>query len=81
MSLVSGPLSAEIEPGKVYAKLPVKEVTIFKDGQSCVSSNTILDTAGLSTPIIDGKLSLCASITGGIVLEDCAVPESAMFTT
>jgi glutaryl-CoA dehydrogenase len=33
---------------------------------------------GFSTPKIDGKLSLRASITGEIVLEDCAVPEDAL---
>ncbi len=32
-------------------------------------------TKGFSTPKIDGKLSLRASITGEIVLEDCVVPE------
>ena len=35
-------------------------------------------TKGLSTPKIEGKLSLRASITGQIVLEDVAVPESAL---
>ena len=30
---------------------------------------------GFSTPKIEGKLSLRASITGEIVLEDCVVPE------
>jgi len=33
------------------------------------------DTKGFSTPKIEGKLSLRASITGEIVLEDCVVPE------
>lgn len=33
---------------------------------------------GLSTPKIDGKLSLRASITGGIVLQDVEVPDSAL---
>ena len=32
-------------------------------------------TKGFSTPKIEGKLSLRASITGMIVLEDCVVPE------
>ena len=32
-------------------------------------------TAGFSTPKIEGKLSLRASITGSIALEDCVVPE------
>jgi glutaryl-CoA dehydrogenase len=32
-------------------------------------------TNGFSTPKIEGKLSLRASITGEIVLEDCVVPE------
>ncbi len=34
---------------------------------------------GFSTPSIDGKFSLRASPTGGIVLEDCFVPEANMF--
>ena len=33
------------------------------------------DFAGFSTPKIEGKMSLRASITGQIVLEDCFVPE------
>jgi glutaryl-CoA dehydrogenase len=33
---------------------------------------------GFSTPKIEGKLSLRASITGEIVLEDCVVPEDAL---
>lgn len=33
---------------------------------------------GLSTPKIEGKLSLRASITGGIVLQDVEVPDSAL---
>ncbi len=37
------------------------------------------DTEGFSTPKIDGKLSLRASITGEIVLEDVVVPEGNMF--
>jgi glutaryl-CoA dehydrogenase len=32
-------------------------------------------TKGFSTPKIEGKLSLRASITGEIVLEDCLIPE------
>jgi len=36
-------------------------------------------TKGFSTPKIEGKLSLRASITGMIVLEDCVVPEDNMF--
>jgi glutaryl-CoA dehydrogenase len=32
-------------------------------------------TPGFSTPKIEGKLSLRASITGEIVLEDCVIPE------
>lgn len=34
--------------------------------------------AGLSTPKIDGKLSLRASVTGGIVLQNVEVPDSAL---
>lgn len=33
---------------------------------------------GLSTPKIEGKLSLRASVTGGIVLQDVEVPDSAL---
>ncbi len=36
-------------------------------------------TEGLSTPRIEGKLSLRTSVTGGIVLEDVLVPEGSMF--
>ncbi|MBI3703804.1 MAG: acyl-CoA dehydrogenase [Rhizobiales bacterium] len=32
-------------------------------------------TKGFSTPKIEGKLSLRTSLTGGIVLQDCVVPE------
>jgi glutaryl-CoA dehydrogenase len=35
-------------------------------------------TKGFSTPKIEGKFSLRASVTGEIVLEDCIVPESAL---
>jgi glutaryl-CoA dehydrogenase len=35
-------------------------------------------TKGLSTPKIEGKLSLRASVTGEIVLEDAVVPEDAL---
>jgi glutaryl-CoA dehydrogenase len=38
-------------------------------------------TKGFSTPKIEGKLSLRASITGQIVLEDCVVPEDNIFPT
>jgi glutaryl-CoA dehydrogenase len=36
------------------------------------------DAKGFSTPKIEGKFSLRASVTGEIVLEDCHVPESAL---
>lgn len=36
---------------------------------------------GLSTPEIEGKLSLRASITGMIVMDDVEVPAENMFTT
>ncbi len=35
-------------------------------------------TKGFSTPQIEGKFSLRASVTGEIALEDCLVPESAL---
>ena len=34
------------------------------------------DTKGFSTPKIEGKFSLRASVTGEIVLEDCEIPEA-----
>jgi glutaryl-CoA dehydrogenase len=37
------------------------------------------DARGFSTPKIEGKLSLRASVTGQIVLEDCLVPEESIF--
>ena len=36
---------------------------------------------GLSSPKIEGKMSLRTSITGGIVMEDVEVPEENMFAT
>jgi len=39
------------------------------------------DTTGLSTPKIDGKFSLRASITGMISLENAFVPEENIFST
>jgi len=36
------------------------------------------DAKGFSTPKIEGKFSLRASVTGEIVLDDCLVPESAL---
>jgi len=36
---------------------------------------------GLSTPKIEGKMSLRASITGQIVMEDVRIPKDNMFTT
>ncbi|HWA04389.1 MAG TPA: acyl-CoA dehydrogenase [Rhizomicrobium sp.] len=36
-------------------------------------------TKGFSTPRIEGKFSLRASVTGEIVLEDCFVPEENLF--
>ncbi|HWM83604.1 MAG TPA: acyl-CoA dehydrogenase [Pseudolabrys sp.] len=38
-------------------------------------------TKGFSTPKLEGKLSLRASITGQVVLEDCVVPEENIFPT
>jgi glutaryl-CoA dehydrogenase len=36
------------------------------------------DSAGFTTPKIEGKLSLRASVTGEIALDDCFVPENRM---
>ena len=38
-------------------------------------------TKGFSTPKIEGKLSLRASVTGEIVLEDCVIPEDNLLPT
>src|SRR5690242_1052669 len=38
----------------------------------------VCDSQGFSTPRIDGKFSLRASVTGEIVLEDVLVPEDAL---
>ena len=39
------------------------------------------DFEGFSTPKIEGKFSLRASITGEIILQDCFVPEANLFPT
>jgi len=41
-----------------------------------VDRSKLKDQSSLSTPKIDGKLSLRASITGMIMMEDCEVPEN-----
>lgn len=47
------------------------------------SSGFVLERGmeGISTPVIEGKLSLRASATGQIVMEDVKVPKENMFTT
>ena len=42
---------------------------------------SLQEMKGLSSPKIEGKFSLRASITGQIVMEDVEVPEENMFTT
>ena len=49
---------------------------IFYIGVRCSCINILLQgMQGLSTPVIEGKFSLRASITGQIVMEDVEVPE------
>ncbi|HEY2755834.1 MAG TPA: acyl-CoA dehydrogenase [Pseudolabrys sp.] len=56
---------------------PVADVAVVWAKLDGVIRGFIVDrgTKGFSTPKIEGKLSLRASITGEIVLEDCVVPE------
>jgi glutaryl-CoA dehydrogenase len=56
---------------------PVADVAVVWAKLDGVIRGFIVDRGakGFSTPKIEGKLSLRASITGEIVLEDCVVPE------
>jgi glutaryl-CoA dehydrogenase len=56
---------------------PVADVAVVWAKLDGVIRGFVVDrgTQGFSTPKIEGKLSLRASITGEIVLEDCVVPE------
>jgi glutaryl-CoA dehydrogenase len=56
---------------------PVADVAVVWAKLDGVIRGFIVDrgTKGFSTPKIEGKLSLRASITGEIVLEDCVVPD------
>jgi len=56
---------------------PVAAVAVVWAKLDGVIRGFIVDrgTKGFSTPKIEGKLSLRASITGEIVLEDCVIPE------
>jgi len=56
---------------------PVADVAVVWAKLDGVIRGFIVDrgTKGFSTPKIEGKLSLRASITGEIVLSDCVVPE------
>ncbi|MCK9907579.1 acyl-CoA dehydrogenase [Microbacteriaceae bacterium K1510] len=56
---------------------PVADVAVVWAKLEGVIRGFIVDraTPGFSTPKIEGKLSLRASITGEIVLSDCVVPE------
>ncbi len=59
---------------------PIADVLVVWAKLDGVIRGFILErgTAGLSTPKIDGKLSLRASVTGGIVLQNVEVPDSAL---
>ena len=56
---------------------PVADVAVVWAKLDGVIRGFVVDrgTKGFSTPKIEGKLSLRASITGELVLEDCVVPE------
>jgi glutaryl-CoA dehydrogenase len=56
---------------------PVADVAVVWAKLANVIRGFIVEraTPGFSTPKIEGKLSLRASITGEIVLEDCVIPE------
>jgi glutaryl-CoA dehydrogenase len=56
---------------------PVADVAVVWAKLDGVIKGFIVErgTKGFSTPKIEGKLSLRASITGEIVLEDCVIPE------
>jgi glutaryl-CoA dehydrogenase len=56
---------------------PVADVAVIWAKLDGVIRGFIVErgTKGFSTPKIEGKLSLRASITGEIVLEDCVIPE------
>ena len=56
---------------------PVADVAVVWAKLANVIRGFIVEraTTGFSTPKIEGKLSLRASITGEIVLEDCVIPE------
>ena len=58
-------------------KAPVADVAVVWAKLDGVIRGFIVErgTPGFSTPKIEGKLSLRASITGEIVLDDCFVPE------
>ena len=56
---------------------PVADVAVIWAKLDGVIKGFIVErgTKGFSTPKIEGKLSLRASITGEVVLEDCIIPE------
>ncbi len=59
---------------------PVADVAVVWAKLDGVIRGFIVDrgTKGFSAPKIEGKLSLRASITGELVLEDCVIPEDNM---
>jgi glutaryl-CoA dehydrogenase len=58
---------------------PVADVAVIWAKLDGVIRGFIVERGkGFSTPKIEGKLSLRASITGEIVLEDCMVPEESL---
>ncbi|MHC5145559.1 MAG: hypothetical protein ACYSOK_00460, partial [Planctomycetota bacterium] len=52
-SLTTAPLLAEIETGEVYAKLPVKEITVFKDGHAFVLHEGVVQTNENGDVVLD----------------------------
>ncbi|MEN8127031.1 MAG: hypothetical protein ABFR90_04405 [Planctomycetota bacterium] len=52
-SLITVPLLAETEPKKVYAKLPMKEVTIFKDGHAYVLHEGLVQSNDNGDVVLD----------------------------
>ena len=58
---------------------PMADVALIwaKDDEGVIRGFLVeAGTSGFSAPVIEGKMSLRASLTGQIVLEDCRVPEA-----
>jgi glutaryl-CoA dehydrogenase len=60
---------------------PVADIAVIwaKDDESVVRGFLVpTDTPGFSAPKIAGKMSMRASVTGEVVLQDCRVPDDAL---